>query len=93
MILAKAMSTIRNLKKTYRYSLGITIFTMAFSAAIMLQNGQASQRMDPPLFLSLMALFNMYIHIIAFFYAPSIGEIENSDNIKFDITSAEKERR
>ena len=46
--------------------------------------------MDPPLFLSLMALFNMYLHVIAQLYAPSVGE---SDGAGYDIPETEKERR
>jgi hypothetical protein len=39
MITYQALVTIRALKKSYRYAMGITIFVMAFSSSIMLQNG------------------------------------------------------
>jgi len=81
-ITVKALKTIRTLKKSYRYAMGLTMFTMAFSAAIMLQNGQASQRMDPPLFLGLLTLFNLYIQVAAFFYSPCIGIVSND---QFDV--------
>jgi len=45
--------------------------------------------MDPPLFLSLMALFNMYIYVVSFLYAPCTGMTVMS----YDIPEAEKERR
>ena len=66
-----AIKTIKNLKSTYRYALGITIFVATISSMIMIQNGQASQRMDPPLFLSLYAMFNIYMYLMAYMYAPS----------------------
>lgn len=91
MITYKALPTIRNLKKTYRYALGITIFTMAFSAFLMMNNGQAAQRMDPPMYLSLLALVNVYVHFIAHVYSPAVGHAPNVNS--FNIPEAEKERR
>lgn len=65
---------------------------MLVSMAIMYQNGQASQRMSPPLFLSLLTLFNFYVILIAHLYSPVTGdESEGSEN--YDIPTAEKERR
>lgn len=38
-ILIKALKTIRRLKKTYRYSAGITIFIMSISGCLLIGNG------------------------------------------------------
>ena len=74
MILSKAMSVIKHLKKTYRYALALTLFCLFLSLALLYFNGQASQRMDPPLYLSLLALYNYYVIIIGFMYAPVTSE-------------------
>mmetsp|Transcript_16109 Transcript_16109/g.27220 ORF Transcript_16109/g.27220 Transcript_16109/m.27220 type:complete len:299 (+) Transcript_16109:1033-1929(+) len=71
MIEYQAWATIKQLKKTYRFSLAITVITMAVSSALMLRNGQVSQRMDVTLFLSLYSLFNFYVYLIAYLYAPA----------------------
>lgn len=36
MLLYKALDTIKHQKKTYRFTLGVTIFTIAFSSAMMM---------------------------------------------------------
>ena len=86
----KALNVIRFLKKTYRYAIGSTIFVMSISSALMLANGQASQRLDPPLFMSIYVLFNVYIWFIAYLYAPHLNP--NSTSGKYDIQEAERER-
>ena len=42
MITYRALQFIKNLKETYRYSIGVTILVMSISTAIMVRNGQAS---------------------------------------------------
>ena len=92
MILAKALVVIKTLKKTYRYSLALTMFTLATSLTLMYNNGQASQRMDPPLFLSLLSLYNFYVILVGFLYTPMTGD-GNEVEANNDIPAAEKERR
>ena len=75
MITTRALKFVKNLKETYRYSIGTTIFVMAISSYLMVQNGQASQRMDVTLFMSLYGLFNCYIFLMSYFYSPSIGSV------------------
>ena len=94
MILSRAMVVIKNLKKSYRYSMFLTLFTMLVSMLIMYNNGQASQRMSPPLFLSLLTLFNFYVILIAHLYSPIMGEEAAAiGSHNYDIPAAEKERR
>jgi hypothetical protein len=73
MITYRALQFIKNLKETYRYSIGTTIVVMSISTFIMVRNGQASQRMDVTLFMSLYALFNFYIYLVSYFYCPAVG--------------------
>ena len=91
MIVYKALKTIQRMSLSHRYSIGLTIFSMAFSAAIMLRNGQASQRMDPPLFLSLQALFNMYIFALSYMYSPCVQSGDSGE--PYELPASEKERR
>ena len=39
MITYKVLSTLKQLKKTYRFSIGVTAITMLISSVIMLENG------------------------------------------------------
>jgi hypothetical protein len=94
MILSRAVIVIKNLKKSYRYSMVLTLFTMMVSMVLMYNNGQASQRMSPPLFLSLLTLFNFYVILIAHLYTPIMGDEAASLGVhNYDIPAAEKERR
>ena len=84
MIIAyKALGVIRFLKKTYRYAIGSTIFVIIATSSIMLANGQASQRLDPPLFMCIYVLFNIYIFLITYLYAPHNNP--NSSSGKYSI--------
>jgi len=94
MILSKAMQIIKNLKKTYRYSLALTIFCLFISLVLMLNNGQASQRMDPPMYLSLLSLYNFYVILMSYLYSPVLGDNPGDSSAQnYDIPAAEKERR
>ena len=65
---------------------------MAISTAIMLRNGQASQRMDVRLFMSLYALFNLYIYLMSYLYSPSTT-LRHGRGTNFQSVEAEKERQ
>lgn len=91
MITYKVIGTLKQLKKTYRFSIGVTAVTMLVSSVLMLQNGQASQRMDPPLFFSLYTLFNFYVYFIAYIYAPFTDSEQRAQG--YDIPQAERERQ
>ena len=65
---------------------------MAISTAIMLRNGQASQRMDVRLFMSLYALFNLYIYLMSYLYSPSTA-LRHGRGTNFQSVEAEKERQ
>lgn len=67
-----AFNIIKYEDDNYRFSIGSTVLTMAISSILMIFNGQVSQRMDVTLFMSLYALFNLYIYFIAYLYAPSL---------------------
>ena len=67
----KALDTIKHLNPSYRYAIGTTIFVMLLSAAILGNNGQASQRVDTLLFMSFYALVNFYIYLMVFLYLPA----------------------
>lgn len=50
--------------------------------------------MDPPLYLSLLSLYNFYVILISYLYAPITGEeLSGNTTLSFDIPGAEKERR
>lgn len=90
-----AMTRIRTDADNHQYATGATLVTMGIGCTLMLFNGQASQRMDTSLFMSLYALFNIYIWFIAYMYAPSL---DFSPTVKKGMsgaareTDAEKER-
>ena len=84
------MITIRRLKKTYRYSAGITIFFMSISGVLLMANGQASQRMDPMLFMCFYALVNVYVWLLTYMYVPHIDNDSRSG--RYDTAQAERER-
>jgi hypothetical protein len=86
MIMYKALQTIKSLRKSYRMSVGMTIFTMSICAILMYFNGQASQRMDPPIYLSLLTLFNLYVQLIAYFYAPDFESGPGNSDQQYDIS-------
>ena len=97
MITYKAIHVIKNLKKTYRYCIGTTIFVMAVSLMLILNDGQVSQRMEPVKFIAIYALYNFYMYFIAFLYAPHLGgdydgRKGGNGRSHFDILEAERER-
>lgn len=48
--------------------------------------------MDPPLYLSLLTLYNFYVIVIGYLYSPVTGDSAQSQ-ANYDIPAAEKERR
>ena len=83
----------------HKYATAATLITMCSSCVLMIFNGQVSQRMDPPLFMSLYALFNLYIWFIAYLYAPSldfsssVAAGTNSSKSATNVSDKEKERQ
>lgn len=88
-----AQIKIRNEEDNEKYATGSTLVTMGIGCTIMIFNGQASQRMDPVLFMSLYALFNLYIWFIAYMYAPVYDNNPTRKKNQPNISDAEKERQ
>lgn len=67
----KSLSTIKYLNPTYRFAIAVTICVMGIVAAILINNGQASQRFDTLLFMSLYSIVNLYLFFMAYLYQPA----------------------
>ena len=63
---------------------------MLVSSVLMIFNGQNSQRMDVRLFMSLYALFNFYVYLMAYLYTPSLDYAQTAGDS--NMSEAEKER-
>ena len=89
-----ALAKIRTDDDNRKFATGATLVTVGMGCTLMLFNGQASQRMEPTLFMSLYALFNLYTWFIAYMYAPSLDFTSNKSGAGQPNTNeAEKERQ
>lgn len=65
---------------------------MIASTIILVKNGQASQRMDVTLFMSLYAMVNFYVYLMSYLYCPS-ASIQHNRGTNFQSVDSEKERQ
>jgi len=81
--------SIKEMKKSYRFVIIMTFIVMCVSIIIMLLNGfTAASYSDTTMFVSLYALFNIYMYIIAYLYSPSI---EGLEDLKYNKNRVEHE--
>lgn len=65
------------MKKSYRFALSMTFVVISISIFIMLCNGNIVSNNSTTLYVSMFALFNIYMYIIAYLYSPSMDGLDD----------------
>eukprot|EP00347_Sterkiella_histriomuscorum_P006317 403353220 len=72
-----AFFQIKEMKKSYKFSLYMTFGVILFCISIMLFNGYRQTQNDTVMFVAFYAMFNIYMFIIAYLYSPSVDSLED----------------
>jgi hypothetical protein len=80
--------TLRDMKKSYKFSLILTFAViLGFILLMMLQGGLATQH-NTTLYVSFLALVNLYLWLCAYLYSPAVDSL---DDIQFKEARREHE--
>mmetsp|Transcript_13014 Transcript_13014/g.9423 ORF Transcript_13014/g.9423 Transcript_13014/m.9423 type:complete len:83 (-) Transcript_13014:313-561(-) len=70
------MLQIKEMKKSYRFVLVMTIIVIVISIGSLLFLFQVGSSNDTVLYVSIYALFNIYMYVITYLYSPNLESLE-----------------
>lgn len=66
------------MKKAYKYLTVLTVMVIFTSILIMFLNARTSQLINTPLYVSQYVLYNTYLFLAAFLYAPTLNSVAST---------------